>query len=38
MIYYLKTNDDATCKTYVDQVLAIDPADKLANQVKSVLN
>ena len=38
MIYYLKTNDDATCKTYVDQILAIDPADKLANQVKSVLN
>lgn len=38
MIYYLKTNDDVTCKTYVDQILAIDPADKLANQVKSVLN
>lgn len=37
MIYYLKTNDDATCKTFVDQILAIDPADKLANQVKTVL-
>lgn len=38
MIYYLKTNDDATCKTFVEQILAIDPADKLANQVNSVLN
>lgn len=38
MVYYLKNNDDATCKTYVDQILAIDPADKLALQVKSVLN
>lgn len=37
MIYYLKTNDDATCKTYMEQVLAIDPADKLALQIKSVL-
>lgn len=38
MVYYLKTNDDATCKKYVDQVLAIDPADKLALQIQSVLN
>lgn len=38
MVYYLKNNDDATCKTYVEQILAIDPADKLALQVQSVLN
>lgn len=38
MVYYLKTNDDATCKKYVDEVLAMDPADKLALQIQSVLN
>lgn len=37
MIYALKTNDDATCKTYMNQVLAIDPADKLALQIQNVL-
>ena len=37
MIYYFKNNDDASTKQYVNQILAIDPADKLANQVKSVL-
>ena len=37
MIYYFKNNDDASTKQYVNQILAIDPADKLANQVKGVL-
>ena len=38
MVYYLKTNNDAVCKTYVEQILALDPNDKLALQVQSVLN
>lgn len=37
MIYALKTNDDATCKEYVAKVLAIDPADKLANDIQKLL-
>lgn len=37
MIYALKTNDDATCKEYVAKVLAIDPADKLANDIQKIL-
>ena len=37
MVYYLKTDNDEVCKTYVEQILAIDPNDKLANQVQSVL-
>lgn len=37
MIYALKTNDDPTCKAYMEKVLAIDPADKLALQIKNVL-
>ncbi|RRD80475.1 hypothetical protein EII14_02330 [Alloprevotella sp. OH1205_COT-284] len=37
MIYALKTNDDATCKKYVEQVLALDPADQLAIQIQKLL-
>lgn len=37
MIYALKTNDDSTCKTYVDQVLALDPDDQLAKQIQGLL-
>lgn len=38
MIYSFKTNDDESCKKFVEQLLAIDPADQLANKIKETLN
>ena len=37
MVYYLKKEDDAKCKVYVNEILKIDPNNALAKKVQTVL-
>ncbi len=37
MFYYFKTHDDETCKTYLNLVLAVNPSNRMAQQIKKVL-
>ena len=38
IFYTLKKDQNAECRTYIDQLLAIDPADKFALQVKPLVS
>ena len=37
MVYYLKKEDDAKCKVFVNEILKIDPDNALAKKVQTVL-
>ena len=37
MVYYLKKEDDAKCKVYVNEILKLDPNNAVAKKVQSVL-
>lgn len=37
MVYYLKKEDDAKCKQYVNEILKLDPNNALAKKIQTVL-
>ena len=37
MVYYFKTDNDDECMKYLEQVLILDPNNRIANQILNVL-